>query len=109
MNIDLLKMVAMKVVRFEGGEISVYGRGMVLVPAETILQFREALEKEIGTEKADLRMVEIGKGLTVESTKRYVDNRKNLRPVFQQAQRWEIVIRQVQLGRVRLIARYGNM
>ena len=80
---NLMKMMAMKVVRFEGGEISVYDRSMVLVPTETILEFHGILEKKVGRAEADALMREIGKGLTRHSTKRYMGKKKELRPVFQ--------------------------
>ncbi|MFN7990669.1 MAG: 4-vinyl reductase [Candidatus Micrarchaeia archaeon] len=77
-----MKLLAMKVVRFEAGEISVYGRGMVLVPAETILEFQESLESELGRQEAERIILRIGENLTGKSTKRYIDKRKDLRPIF---------------------------
>ncbi len=83
MNFDLMKLVAMKVVRFEDGEITVYGRGMVLVPSETILEFHQALVGRIGRAEADSVMLDIGEGLTKKSTRRYIEKKKELRPLFQ--------------------------
>jgi predicted hydrocarbon binding protein len=83
MVLDLMRLIAMKIVKFDDGQITVYGRRMVLVPAETLVSFREILEKEMGVEGADAAMIRAGKDLTVKSTRRYVDKKKELRPVFQ--------------------------
>lgn len=83
MVLNLMKLIAMKVVRFENGEMTIYDRNMVIVPAEMLVDFREILGNKLGWKEADGLMLEAGRGLTVKSTRRYVDKKKELRPVFQ--------------------------
>ncbi len=82
MVLTLAKMLAMKVIKIEEGAISVYGRPMVLIPAETLILFHETLESKVGEEEADRTMFEIGEALTIESTRRYIRKKDELRPVF---------------------------
>lgn len=86
MNLNLAKMLAMKVIRFEGGSISIYDRGMVIMPAEMIIKFKELIGEKIGAAEAEKLMFEAGEFQTMTGSKRYIDKKKELRPVFQKVE-----------------------
>jgi predicted hydrocarbon binding protein len=75
-------MLAMKVLRFEEGSITIYNRSMILIPSEMIVSLYEIIKEKAGEKEAERIMFQIGEDQTSQSTKRYLDTKKELRPVF---------------------------
>ncbi|HSB47048.1 MAG TPA: 4-vinyl reductase, partial [Candidatus Bilamarchaeum sp.] len=80
-----------------------------------LVDFHEILEKKAGREEADSIMLDIGKNLTTTSTKRYIDKKKELRPVFQKLttgdpsiEMGREVFKMSGLGDIRILEATGN-
>ncbi len=75
-------MLALKVLKFEEGRVSVKDRTIVFMPADVLLQMQQELEKKLGREGAESHMFEMGKYQTVTGSIRYFMEKKELSKIF---------------------------
>ncbi|MFH2101398.1 MAG: V4R domain-containing protein [Candidatus Micrarchaeota archaeon] len=78
----LLKLLAVKALRIKDGNIHIFERCMVVLPAEMLIKFQEIISKESGDEKAAELMYEAGTYQTLTGSTRYHDKKGQLRSMF---------------------------
>lgn len=77
------KMMAMGIIRIEdGGTISVFDRGMVIIATEMLIKFHELIEKDMGRAKADELLFEAGRYHLVTGSARFLARKEELRRMF---------------------------
>ena len=76
------KMIALKVLRFDEGNVTVKDRTVVFIPAEIIVYLQEEIESECGEEAAQKIMFKAGKHQTLTGSTRYLMEKKELRRAF---------------------------
>lgn len=83
MSLDILqRMVTLKKVDFEDGIITIFGRTVAFMPIEVMLEMHEWVESEIGKEKADRFMFDVGKYQTKSGSIKYLATKEELRKIF---------------------------
>lgn len=78
----LSKMIALKVLKFEGGNVTVKERTVVFIPAEILIFLHDEMAKGHGAGAADKLMFRAGKHQTVTGSTKYFMEKKELRRIF---------------------------
>ena len=78
----LSKMIALKVLKFNEGNVTVKDRTVVFIPAEILIFLHEEIARECGAPAADKLMFNAGKHQTVTGSTKYFMEKKELRRVF---------------------------
>jgi len=71
------KMIALRILRFEGGSISIQGRNVVFMPTDVLVRMHAELE-EAGLVDPDQILFRLGRYQTETGSKRYLDARKDI-------------------------------
>lgn len=78
----LSKLLAMKVVKMENGNIDILDRTMVIMPVEVLIKMDEMLKERMDGREADEFMYEAGKFQTSTGSMRYLARKKELATAF---------------------------
>lgn len=83
MSLDILnKLIAIKAMKIEDGSISIFDRGMVILPSEMLVRLQELMQKRLGKEEADKIMFDAGDYQTRTGSVRYLEKKKDLAFLF---------------------------
>jgi|GEM_PF-2391340 len=83
----LLKLLAVKALRIKDGNIHIFDRCMVVLPAEMLIKFQEMIQEESGEKKAAELMYDAGTYQTLTGSTRYHEKKNQLRSMFKSLQK----------------------
>ena len=83
MSLEILKrMIVLKKINFENGLITVFGRAVVFMPVEVMLEMYDWSLKECGKKKADTFMYHMGYYQTKSGSGKYMANKSEMSKLF---------------------------
>lgn len=78
----LSKMIALNVMKFEEGRISINDRTVVMMPVDVLLRLLDLTAEAVGDERASDILYELGRYQTLTGSGKYLDGKKQLRRFF---------------------------
>jgi len=83
MSIEMLKkMIVLKKINFDKGMITIFGRTVAFMPIEVMLQMHERLDKEMGKQKADEIMYDMGYYQTKSGSTKYMKQKNDMARIY---------------------------